>query len=275
MNTTLRTLDLSHNVITASGARAIAENLVGNTTLLHLFVSSNSIGNEGCQAFVNLMQGGNKNGLTSMVADSCREPQRTASADAQEEEQKRSEHSSNGPPDSRLRTISVDSNAIDDERVLLQLKAALTQKDPTSVHHQLKSIENEKKQAEDEIQQLKQTIAVQNNTLSKYRDKLSKTVVATIEGSSGGGGGREKGSKKKTRKKKKKKKTTGSGVKKKSSTGRGESGKRTNTNNRAVGVHVGTKEEEKETEERPLSMLITTRITKTVLHDTRGGMGKK
>jgi hypothetical protein len=215
MNNSVKTLDLSHNVITASGARAIAENLVGNTTLRHLLLSSNAIGNEGGQAFLHLMHG---QGLKSMAAKRLRRERGGGGGGGGGGSSKRHpKKDTNVPPASRLVTLAVDSNAIDDARVMEQLGKALNQK------RKQQSLQDND-QAKHEIVQLKELLALQSISLNKYREQLAdRTGVGGTRGEGGESQGvgdqdktlkRVKKLKKKKKKKalvlKKKKKKTGS-----------------------------------------------------------------
>ena len=215
MNKSVKTLDLSHNVITASGARAIAENLVGNTTLRHLLLSSNAIGNEGGQAFLHLMHG---QGLKSMAAKRLRRERGGGGGGGGGGSSKRHpKKDTNVPPASRLVTLAVDSNAIDDARVMEQLGKALNQK------RKQQSLQDND-QAKHEIVQLKELLALQSISLNKYREQLAdRTGVGGKRGEGGESQGvgdqdktlkRVKKLKKKKKKKalvlKKKKKKTGS-----------------------------------------------------------------
>ena len=216
MNNSVKTLDLSHNVITASGARAIAENLVGNTTLRHLLLSSNAIGNEGGQAFLHLMHG---QGLKSMAAKRLRRERGGGGGGGGGggSSKRHPKKDTNVPPASRLVTLAVDSNAIDDAHVMEQLGKALNQK------RKQQSLQDND-QAKHEIVQLKELLALQSISLNKYREQLAnQTGVGGKRGEGGESQGvgdqdktlkRVKKLKKKKKKKalvlKKKKKKTGS-----------------------------------------------------------------
>jgi len=210
MNNSVKTLDLSHNVITASGARAIAENLVGNTTLRHLLLSSNAIGNEGGQAFLHLMHG---QGLKSMAAKRLRRERGGGGGGGGGGSSKRHpKKDTNVPPASRLVTLAVDSNAIDDAHVMEQLGKALNQK------RKQQSLQDND-QAKHEIVQLKELLALQSISLNKYREQLAdRTGVGGKReegGESQGVGDQDKTLKRRVKKLKKKKKKKALVLKKK------------------------------------------------------------
>jgi hypothetical protein len=61
-NCTLAAIDLSHNELTAAGARAICAALDGNGGLRALRLNNNHVGNEGAEAFLRLLGGGGGGG---------------------------------------------------------------------------------------------------------------------------------------------------------------------------------------------------------------------
>ena len=186
-NRSLRLLDLSHNVITASGARAIAENLVGNTSIRHIFLSANSIGNEGARAFWHLLKG---NDLKTMIANgsSGRASVTTMMSDKQRQQEERR----SGPPECQLRTIGIDENGINDMKLLDSIVSLTQQKLPGSWHNKVKRIHDEKMNVVNEVRRLKEMLSQQEQTLLRYRDKVSQNVRHEVEGGNKGGGRRRK-----------------------------------------------------------------------------------
>jgi hypothetical protein len=151
--------------------------------------SANSIGNEGAKAFWHLLKGsdiktmlGSKNGPKNIKMNQAQQAQ---------------QNKRNGPPECQLRTIGLDDNAIDDDRLLESITTLSRQKLPGSIHNKMKVIMDEKDQVQDEVKKLKVMISNQHKTLNKYRSKVSNSVMTEVEGGSKSKSRRRKGKKKK------------------------------------------------------------------------------